>query len=121
MVAISQIYFVKIYNLSPWYGGGFGMFSTQDVGHNRRFIIYANSDGIKRELKIPKKLAKLSSETANFPRHSSLKKLGKELINEYKLNPDEINYLDFQFYKLDFNKNTLEVKYNLFKTYKVQY
>ena len=97
------------------------MFSTQDVGNNRRFVVYANSDGVRRELTIPDNFARLTSLASNFPIQRRLKKLGIELLKENGINPIEITSMDFQLYKLDFDKKTLSINYNLFETYKINF
>lgn len=97
------------------------MFSTQDVGNNRRFVVYANSDGVRRELTIPDNFARLTSRASNFPIQRRLKKLGIELLKENGINPKEITSMDFQLYKLDFDKKTLSINYNLFETYKINF
>ena len=119
VVALSQIYFVNFKDLSPWYGGGFGMFSTSDVGTNRRFVVYVYSEGIKRELTIPHKLGKLSTEVANFPIRSRINKFVSELLIFKDINSNEISHLELQLFKRKFDKLTLESEFSLYKTFRV--
>jgi len=46
-IAVNQLILANFFSLSPWLGGGYGMFSTTDVGSNRHIHIYAKSEGIK--------------------------------------------------------------------------
>ena len=95
------------------------MFSTSDVGTNRRFVVYVYSEGIKRELTIPHKLGKLSTEVANFPIRSRINKFVSELLIFKDINSNEISHLELQLFKRKFDKLTLESEFSLYKTFRV--
>ena len=53
VLASSQLYLVHTESLSPWAGGGFGMFSTPDAPRSRTVRAYVLTPGVRREVKIP--------------------------------------------------------------------
>ena len=52
-VALHQIWLVAHADLSPWSGGGFGMFSTTDAGPTRHLHAFVLRPGLVRELSLP--------------------------------------------------------------------
>jgi len=52
-IAIYQIYLVQTVNLTPWKGGGFGMFSTDRTGATRTVRIYLTARAGKDILQLP--------------------------------------------------------------------
>jgi hypothetical protein len=52
-VALNQAYLVFTQGLSPWSGGGFGMFSTTDAVTDRHLHIYESTPALRRELAVP--------------------------------------------------------------------
>ena len=48
LISTAQIYFAKAKDLSPWKGGGFGMFSTIDTPDSRAVVAYWIGAGGKR-------------------------------------------------------------------------
>lgn len=86
IVAFFQLYNSNYNKLTPWKGGGFGMFST-----NKKNIInaigYTDNDSIlikvtSSKLNIPISDNFLKS-TINFPSESKLELLSKKLLNSY--------------------------------------
>lgn len=55
-VAVVQIPLAKSWILTPWRGGGFGMFSTLDGSSFRPLRVYAVGDGWERRLDLPSDL-----------------------------------------------------------------
>lgn len=52
-IAIHQIYLVRTVNLTPWKGGGFGMFSTDRTGASRTVRIYLAAQKGEQLLQLP--------------------------------------------------------------------
>jgi len=70
-IATYQVYLVRTANLTPWKGGGFGMFSTDENGANRTVRVYlVKSDhGVLRQLPVaaPREFAALVSDVRQAP------------------------------------------------------
>ena len=78
-LALSQIYLVRTVSLSPWAGGGFGMFSTPDAPGSRTVRAYVLTPGVKREVPIPDSLKDAALRAAAIPTDSRLTALALEI------------------------------------------
>lgn len=72
VLALSQIYLVKTASLSPWAGGGFGMFSTPDAPRSRTVRAFVLTPGVRREVEIPDYLEDAALRAAALPTDSRL-------------------------------------------------
>jgi hypothetical protein len=106
-IASIQINLVYSSNLSPWSGGGFGMFSTTDAGGSRHLHAYSVTSGIRRELDSDPKLKKDLEVLLTLPTDYNILKFSDQLAN---INiPDEgQKTLNIQIWKKSFNPETLE-------------
>jgi len=53
VVALHQIFLAETQGLSPWSGGGFGMFSSVDAGSTRHLHAFQIRPGLHREIRPP--------------------------------------------------------------------
>jgi hypothetical protein len=75
IVAVAQIALAHHAALTPWKGGGFGMFSTLDHGAFRRLSVIVDGPGRSETLEIPPSLAVLAARAANCPDEWLLRRL----------------------------------------------
>ncbi len=89
--ASNHFILVQTENLSPWLGGGFGMFASTDVGASRLLVITAtNENGDEYTVPLKGRLKKLKYRARGLPAKSQLevlaratwKKLEKKPIDE---------------------------------------
>jgi hypothetical protein len=66
-IACLQIYLAMTKSLSPWKGGGFGMFSTVDSPDSRFLRIYLINDNDETAVVLPDSLAPLGREVQTIP------------------------------------------------------
>lgn len=78
-VALLQIALAHTSGLSPWSGGGFGMFSTIDAGQTRHLHVFVIRPGIVREVFVPPALDELQKRALTLPSRSHLGALAREL------------------------------------------
>jgi hypothetical protein len=71
-VAAHQIFLTNTAGLSPWSGGGFGMFSTTDAGAARHLHAFVMRPGIQREARIPEAMKDWAQRVATFPSDPNL-------------------------------------------------
>lgn len=115
-IAINQLILANFFNLSPWLGGGYGMFSTTDVGNNRHLHVYARSDGIFKELIYPQNLDDLALRTTSFPTTDNLKSFAYRIA---ELEDDKsISSMEVQVWKSYFKTYSLEPSSKIFLSYK---
>jgi hypothetical protein len=80
VVALHQIYLTRAQNLSPWKGGGFGMFSSTELGSARYVRVYVSAPDRSEELQIPESLEDLAAKGAILPSDSMLQNLAKGVV-----------------------------------------
>jgi hypothetical protein len=78
-VACSQLWLAHAEGLSPWLGGGFGMFSTTDTWSRRHLHAWALSPGVRREVEIPPEVARLVRRVLALPTPTHLRALARAL------------------------------------------
>jgi hypothetical protein len=82
VIAAHHFYWVYHSDLSPWLGGGYGMFSTTDYGPSRYIRVYALRDNIiQEEIEIPERLFMLARRTRGLPDDKNLLSLAMAIEN----------------------------------------
>lgn len=79
LVALNQLRLAHTDALSPWAGGGFGMFSSTDSPANRHLHVVLSNEGLRQELAIPRELEEAVLRATTLPRRTRLAKLAAEL------------------------------------------
>ena len=113
-IAVNQLILANFFNLSPWLGGGYGMFSTTDVGSNRHIHIYAKSEGIIKELIYPKELSDLALRTKSFPTDRNLIVLAQR-ISEIE-DDSALKSIEVQVWKSQYKSKTLHPSSKMLKS-----
>jgi hypothetical protein len=78
-VAVVQIGLARGAGLSPWLGGGFGMFSTTDAWGRRHLHAFAWRTGLRRELRAPPSLDPAVRRALALPTERHLRELAAAL------------------------------------------
>jgi hypothetical protein len=78
-LALAQIAAFYEVGLSPWKGGGFGMFATVDHGGFRRVRVVELAAGGERPVAVPEELERLQRHAREVPRAANLRRLGEAL------------------------------------------
>jgi len=78
-IAVHQVWLVARDDLSPWSGGGFGMFSTTDAGPTRHLHAWVLRPGILRELALPSELDPRIKTALALPSQANLRALAREV------------------------------------------
>lgn len=80
LVAGTQMVLARTADLSPWKGGGFGMFSSIDGLSFRDVRIFIRAEGRAEELALPPSLMDAAARAAAFPRPRQLRGLAAAVI-----------------------------------------
>lgn len=118
VIAINQLILANFFDLSPWHGGGYGMFSTSDVGSNRHMHVYAKSEGILKELLYPEYLDDLALRTKSFPTNKNLKKFAYKIAEIEDDN--SMNSIEVQVWKSYFRTYSLEPSGKMLKSLEIK-
>lgn len=78
-IASRQVWLVAHEDLSPWSGGGFGMFSTTDAGPTRHLHAFVVRPGLLRELTLPSALDTRVRTALVLPSDANLRALAREV------------------------------------------
>jgi hypothetical protein len=78
-LALAQIGGFAAFGLSPWKGGGFGMFSTTDHGGFRSVHVIERTAAGERRVAVPEELERLQRHVREVPREANLRRLAAAL------------------------------------------
>ena len=81
VVAVNQIRLAEAADISPWKGGGFGMFASTDGGSNRQIRIYLISDERAEEITVPREVIDPYVRAKTLPSNARLEALGLALAD----------------------------------------
>jgi hypothetical protein len=76
-VALTQVVLVRVGDLSPWKGGGFGMFATNDGGSFRYVRLFVDAPGRSEETNVTASLEMAATRAQLFPSDRFMTRLGK--------------------------------------------
>ena len=79
VVALHQVTATRYGDLTPWKGGGFGMFASTDSPGNRRLSIQALEPGLRRELELPPGLGLAAERALAFPTRRRVEDLAMQI------------------------------------------
>jgi hypothetical protein len=79
VLALAQLAAFAAFGLSPWKGGGFGMFATVDHGAFRRVLVFERGASGERRVALPQELERLQRHVREVPRAANLRRLGAAL------------------------------------------
>ena len=84
LCTIAALQFVLSYTISltPWKGGGFGMFSTVDSPAARFVKIHIRKGDTDTPLPIPVRLRALANQVASAPTRDALRRLSREAAHD---------------------------------------
>lgn len=77
VVAITQVVLARTAHLSPWKGGGFGMFATTDGTASRYVRLFVDAPERSEELIVPDSLEFAAARAELFPSHRFMARLGE--------------------------------------------
>jgi hypothetical protein len=106
-VACHQIWLTHNAALSPWSGGGFGMFSTVDGWGNRSVQAFALRPGVRRELDIPPALREVARRGRAFPSEANLRVLAVALIDAPTPDDGPLEAIEIHVWSTNYDPITL--------------
>ena len=80
VVATAQIVLTQVAMLSPWKGGGFGMFATLDGRPFRYVRIFVRAPQRSEELAVPASLEELAASVEILPGAPQLERLARGVV-----------------------------------------
>ena len=77
-VAARQIFLAATVGLSPWHGGGFGMFASTDAGGSRHLHAFVLRPGLRREVQLPGSAQRIVEDALTLPTEANLRSVARE-------------------------------------------
>ena len=108
LVAVHQLYLAQTADLSPWKGGGFGMFSTTDGGPNRHLHIFLIAPEMEQEVWPSKSLEDMEDRVKELPTEAGLSKFAREIANRYKNRNNDLTAVRVEVWRTQFAAKTLQ-------------
>lgn len=107
VVAVSQIVLARTADLTPWKGGGFGMFATLDHNAYRRLDIVM--EGVERSeaLEIPPSLETAAARAAAFPAGWMLRSLAEGVVKRERRYQRSVSRVTITVWRTDFDRDAL--------------
>jgi hypothetical protein len=106
-VAAAQIWLSLTRDLTPWAGGGFGMFATTDVRGSRHLHAFAIHPEVRRELAVPEGARDLVRKALAFPSRAALERVGRELAERGDPVWGRPDTVEIQVWLTHFDRDTL--------------
>ena len=117
LIAGYHFYLVHNHHLSPWLGGGYGMFSTTDYGPSRFIKIFALKNNIIQEqIEIPEQLSQLSKQVRSLPDNKNIQKLAIEVENYLAFNQHTFPTIRIEIWVTHYDSETLKPTYQKLNT-----
>ena len=116
-VACAQVTFVRTAGLSPWKGGGFGMFSTTDDSGRRRVRVFVSASERSEEMAIPPSLDDLARRAAVLPTDGLLSRLARAVVQREARYRRPVDTVRIETWRIDYAPDTLAAATRLMRDF----
>jgi len=106
-VALAQIALALGLDLSPWLGGGFGMFASVESRSERHLVAFADSPGLIREVAIPERLEESAAGVRALPTPARLRELATRIAAAERKRVPGIRGIRLQLWRTRYAAGTL--------------
>ena len=107
VVAATQIVLTRAQMLSPWKGGGFGMFSTTDDGGRRYVRVFVTGVERSEEIAIAPSLEDAARRAAVLPRDAELSRLARRVVERERRYQRQVDAVRIQTWRIEYARDTL--------------
>ncbi len=106
-VGATQIALTRTADLSPWLGGGFGMFSNIDSRSARHLVVLAESPGLWLEREVPEELSEAEERVRALPTQTRLRAFAERMLRVERERVPDLRRLRVQLWRTTFAPGTL--------------
>jgi hypothetical protein len=107
IVACAQVLLTTTAGLSPWKGGGFGMFSTTDDGGRRYVRVFVSAVERSEEITISPSLADAARRAAVLPRDAELSRLARRVVERERRHRRPVDTVRIETWRIEYARDTL--------------
>jgi hypothetical protein len=116
-VAVVQIALTRTVYLSPWKGGGFGMFSTTDDAGKRHVRIVVEATDRSEEIEIAPSLADAADRAAVLPTDREMSRLARLVVARERRNGRPVETVRIQCFRVTYAPDTLAATTQLLRQF----
>ena len=117
LVAGTQVTLSRRAGLTPWKGGGFGMFSTTDDAARRRLRVFVSAPGRSEELTIPPSLEDAARRAAALPAEYQLSHLARGVVARERRYARPVETVRIETWRIEYAPETLAATSRLLREY----
>ena len=119
-IALLQIGLARGAALSPWKGGGFGMFASTDGGLQRSLRLFAIAPERSEELTIPSSLRTEAARATMYPSERRLARLARLVADREERAGRPIAAVRIEVWKTSFGETSLEPRAELLSESRIE-
>ena len=112
-VACVQIVLTRTSGLSPWKGGGFGMFSTTDDSGRRHVRVFVSAPDRSEEIAITPSLEDAAARAAVLPSDGQLTRLARRVVDRERRYHRSVQTVRIETWRIVYAPGTLAATPNL--------
>jgi hypothetical protein len=117
VVAGTQIVLARTAGMTPWKGGGFGMFSTLDHGAYRGVEAVIEGPNRSEALEIPPSLEELAARAATCPTDWLLRQLAERIVSRERRYERSVSRVTLTAWRTEFDRVTLRANERTLRMY----
>jgi hypothetical protein len=117
LVAATQVGLARRAALTPWKGGGFGMFSTTDDAGRRRVRVFVSAPERSEEIAIAPSLEDAARRAAVLPAEYELSRLAKRVVARERRYARPVETVRIEAWRIDYAPGTLAATSRLLREY----
>jgi hypothetical protein len=117
VVAATQIVLTQVQMLSPWKGGGFGMFSTLDERPFRYVRMFVRAPERSEELAVPPSLEELAASAEILPGDLQLERLARAVVAREQRRGQPAAEVRLEVWRVEFAAGSLAPRDHLLRRY----
>jgi len=107
LVACAQVMLATTSGLSPWKGGGFGMFSTTDDGGRRYVRVFVSAADRSEEIAIAPSLEDAARRASVLPADGELARLARQVVERERRYRRPVDTVRVQAWRVEYARDTL--------------
>ena len=117
LVAGTQVTLSRSVALTPWKGGGFGMFSTTDDAARRWVRVFVSAPERSEEIAIASSLEDAARRAAVLPADYELSRLAKGVVARERRYARPVETVRIEAWRIDYAPDTLAATSRLLREY----
>lgn len=117
LVAVAQMTVGRAVHLSPWKGGGFGMFSTLDARPFRYLRVHLRAPERAEELTIPASLEDAAASAEVLPTDAQLDRLARRIVQRERSRGRPVAEVRIEVWREEFARGSLAPATRLMREY----